>query len=207
MQSNIMLTSPSFENIIHSYGYAGIFIGTLIWGEIALIMGAFLASEAYLYLPLVILSSFLATLIGDQLLFFLGHFAGKKILDSRPRWSQKTTRVNELLFQHRNLIILFFRFFYGIRAVIPLVIGMSKVKTIQFAVLNMAGALIWAVVFGIGGYLAGNALALLIGHIQHYEKYVLGGIILLGVLIWIIRHGFRGRKDKKEAQVCMLKKS
>jgi membrane protein DedA with SNARE-associated domain len=196
IQSIIVPASPSFESIIHSYGYAGIFIGTLIWGEIVLIMGAFLASKAYLYLPLVILSSFLATLTGDQLLFLVGRFAGKRILDSRPRWSQKTTRVNELLFQHRTLIILFFRFFYGIRSVIPLVIGMSKVRTVQFAVLNMAGAFIWALVFGIGGYLAGNALALLVGHIQHYEKYVLAGMILIAVLIWIVKRGFDKVKGK-----------
>ena len=49
--------------------------------------------------------------------------------------------------QHQNLLILGFRFLYGLRSVTPFVIGMSGISWLRFALLNVIGAGIWASAF------------------------------------------------------------
>jgi len=52
-------------------------------------------------------------------------------------------RAERLFRRFRTPIILVFRFFYGIRAVLVFVIGMSRIPAGKFAVLNALGAAIW----------------------------------------------------------------
>jgi membrane protein DedA with SNARE-associated domain len=54
-------------------------------------------------------------------------------------------KAERLLNRFRTLLILIFRFLYGLRAVTPFVIGMSTVPTRTFVLLNAIGALVWAV--------------------------------------------------------------
>jgi len=83
-------------------------------------------------------------------------------------------------------MILSFRFLYGLRTVAPFVIGMSPVSVKKFISLNAAGALVWAVAVGSGGYLFGHALEIFVGKIKHYEVQVFTMIALLGLLVWTV---------------------
>jgi len=51
--------------------------------------------------------------------------------------------------------------------------------------LNAAGALVWATAIASGGYSFGHALEVLIGKLKSYEMYIMGGIAMVGLLIWI----------------------
>jgi membrane protein DedA with SNARE-associated domain len=63
--------------------------------------------------------------------------------------------------QFHTPMTLSFRFLYGLRTVVPFVIGMSTVSTKRFVLLNIVGAIVWAIVVGIvvgiGGYAFGHA--------------------------------------------------
>jgi membrane protein DedA with SNARE-associated domain len=61
---------------------------------------------------------------------------------------------------------------------------MSSVPSAQFIFLNAAGALVWAVTVGAGGYLFGEALEIMIGNVKRYEKIVLVVIAVIGLVIW-----------------------
>jgi membrane protein DedA with SNARE-associated domain len=92
-------------------------------------------------------------------------------------------------------MILSFRFFYGLRTVAPFVIGMSPVSVKKFILLNAAGALVWVVAVGSGGYRFGHAREIFFGKIKHYEVQVFAMIALLGLLLWTV-HFYRRRKHK-----------
>ena len=85
---------------------------------------------------------------------------------------------------------------YGIRTVTPFAIGMSRVPTGEFVLLNIIGASVWAIIVGTGGYLFGNALETLLGDIEHYEFHILGGIAIAGALTWALYLLYRYRKYK-----------
>jgi membrane protein DedA with SNARE-associated domain len=87
---------------------------------------------------------------------------------------------------------------YGLRTVIPFAIGMSQIKTGNFIILNVVGALVWAIVVGTLGYMFGAALEVIITDIEHYELEVITGICIIGILMWTLHFYRRKRLNGKK---------
>jgi membrane protein DedA with SNARE-associated domain len=178
------------EQIIATYGYLALFVGTFLEGETILIIGGMAAAHPehpLLDLRWAIFFSFLGSLSGDQLYFFIGRYKGAWILAKLPAWRPKIERVVALLERHSNWLLLTFRFFYGLRNVTSLGVGMSRVPIWRFAVLNSLGAMIWALAFGMGGYLFGQVMMSAVGHFKKYQLEALGAVCLAALVIWVLR--------------------
>jgi membrane protein DedA with SNARE-associated domain len=180
------------ESIIDPYGYLALLIRTFLEGETILVMGGFAAHQGYLHLPWVIAAAFVGTLCGDQLYFYLGRRHSQALLARRPLWQAKIDRVHGLSERYQYPLLLGFRFLYGLRTVIPFVIGMSRIPAGLFISLNIVGALVWAVLIGTAGYLFGNAVEAVIADIKHCELEVFALVGIVGLLLWFLY--FRGRK-------------
>jgi membrane protein DedA with SNARE-associated domain len=183
----------NFEELVTHYGYIALLIGTFLEGETILVIGGLLAHRGYLELPYVIASAFAGTFFGDQLYFYIGRIKGKKFIDSRPLWQAKSRRVLALLEKHQTLLILGFRFIYGIRTVTPFVLGSIGISPLRYLLLNICGALLWAMAIGILGFYFGQALELVIGEVKRYEKAVIATLLFLSAVIWL----FLRWRDKK----------
>jgi membrane protein DedA with SNARE-associated domain len=184
----------SLEQLLQNFGYPALLIGTFLEGETVLVLAGVAAKMGYLKLGWVILIAFVGTFLGDQLYFFLGRRHGKPFLLRHPGWSTRVEKAQSLLDRHERLLVVGFRFLYGLRTVTPFVIGMSGISTRRFFVLNAAGALVWATGFAILAYLFGHALELLLGDIKRYEETLFVIIVSVGAFVWA---GDRYRKRKK----------
>lgn len=185
------------EEFIRTYGYAAVFIGTFFEGETTLVVGGFLAQRAYLELPWVIAAAFFGTLCGDQMYYYLGRIKGVEFLERRPRWKRKSARVRMLLREHQTIVVLGFRFLYGVRTVVPFLIGTSKVSPMRFFVLNVIGVSVWAVAVGVAGYFLGQTAALILADVERYELWILGILGGAGVLGWALWWGFERRSSSR----------
>ena len=99
-----------------------------------------------------------------------------------------------------NKLILGFRFVYGIRTVTPFVLGASGVAPTRFLILNMIGALTWALAIGVAGFYFGKVLELMLGQLKDYEMLILGSMAGIALIAWlgrrlIVNHG-RRRDDR-----------
>lgn len=191
----------TLESLIITYGYPILFVGTLLEGETAIIIGGFLAHRGYLQLPGVILVAFLGTFVADQFFFWLGQTQGKAFLERRPGWQPGVTRASRLLEQYGLWLIVGFRFLYGLRTVIPLVIGLSGFSPKQFMLLNAFGGLIWAVVITAAGYAFGQVFELVLTDIHRYELWIVLGLAISGSAVWLYfktRSKYVNRDDKGE---------
>ncbi len=176
----------SLEQLISTYGYAAIAVGAFVEGETVLVLGGLAAQRGYLELSWVMVSAFGGTVMGDQFFFYVGRVKGRRILEKRQRWKSKAEKVFLLLDRHQTLLILGFRFLYGLRVATPIVLGASRIAPVRFLVLNMAGALTWTLSIGAMGYLFGNALEVLIGDVKRYELWLFIGVAALGVLARVV---------------------
>jgi membrane protein DedA with SNARE-associated domain len=172
------------ENLIHSYGFLTVIVGTFFEGETVLILAAFSAHQGYLPLSEVILAAFVGTLAGDQFYFYLGRRHSLTLLGRRPSWKSRIDRANRLLVRFQTAVILSSRFLYGLRTVFPFAIGMSSVPTGKFLILNVIGAAVWSTSLGYGGYYFGHALQMALRNAKTYEFWVLGLIAVIGILVW-----------------------
>jgi membrane protein DedA with SNARE-associated domain len=187
----------SLERLIDAHGYLAVLLGTFLEGETILILGGVAAKLGYLELTWVIVYGFAGSLIGDQLAFFLGRWRGRSLLQRYPAWNRRASRVGNLLEVHHVPVILGFRFLYGLRNLTPFVLGMNGLPIVQFALLNVVGAALWAGVIGTLGYSLGHAADLLLGDVRRYEIELLAAVALVGVLSWAVHAGLRmrGRRD------------
>ncbi len=174
------------EAYIEHYGYLAVLLGTFLEGETVLVLAGFAAHRGYLNLPLVICSAFTGTVIGDQLFYYLGRTHGQVVLNRRPSWRAKVEKSQALIATHQILIILCFRFLYGLRTVTPFTLGLAGVPRRVFIPLNILGASIWSVAIGWAGYLFGQALETLFGRLKHLELWIMMGIAVLGLAIWLV---------------------
>lgn len=182
------------ECLIRSYGYWALLIGTFFEGETILIVGGLLAKLGLLKLSTVMVVAFVGSFSGDQMYFYIGYFKGREVLSKYPKWGRRVDRVHKVIERYRNLIMLGFRFVYGMRIMTPFVIGLDKqVNVIRFSILNAIGAVIWSITIAAGGYFFGYALEGFVKDVKKYEIHVILVISAIGIILWIIH---RYRNDK-----------
>ena len=181
------------EQLITHYGYITVLIGAFLEGETIVIIAGFAAHRGYLELPYVMVATFIGAYLGDQFYFYIGHFKGQAFINKRPTWQAKTARVFRLLEKHQTLLILGFRFIYGIRTVTPFILGSSGISPLRFLVLNFCGALSWSIVISSLGYYFGQVLELFIGKIKSYEKWIILALLLMSIIVWFVAK-WRDRK-------------
>jgi membrane protein DedA with SNARE-associated domain len=186
----------TFHSLIREFGYLAVFIGTFLEGETILVVAGFVAYEAYLQLPLVVLAAFLGSLFGDQLYFFIGRYKGRSLLKKYPTWESRVSRFRKLMDRHGTWFILIFRFLYGLRTVAPFAIGLSNVTLKKFIVLNVISAAIWAATLGVLGYFFGQVMEAVLHDIKKYELIIMAGLFIVAAVIFLIRH-IRNRRRIK----------
>jgi len=175
------------ESLIITYGYAVIFIGTFFEGETILIIGGFLAHRGYLHLPVVIVAAIAGSFFGDQLYFLIGRYRGQTVLEKHPEWRIRVDRFMNKFTRYTTLIILSFRFLYGLRTISPFAIGLSDIAALRFFIFNLISAIVWATSFGIAGYLFGHAMELIIADVKKYEIIIIGCITVIAVFIVLFK--------------------
>ncbi len=181
------MEAGNLQHLIEHYGYLAVFIGALVEGETILVMAGFLAHEGYLNLVGVMAIAAFGGFLGDQFFFALGRYRGREVLTRFPSLQARATRVGLLVLRYQNWLIVFIRFMYGLRVAGPILLGMTPVSHVRFAVVNLLGAIIWATLIGGAGYLFGQAVGLFLRDAQRYQAFALGTILLLGIGFWIYR--------------------
>lgn len=164
--------------LIQNYGYAIVFLLTLLEGETVVALAGFAAEQGHLRLFPVIIVAILGASIGDQLFFYFGRLKGKRYLARRPHLTERVDRIHLLLERHQSWIIFSSRFMYGFRMVIPIALGTSGVKASKFFLFNLAGAIVWGIFFSVGGYVFGGAIETFLGHVKRAEKFIIFGVLL-----------------------------
>ena len=182
------------ETFLAKYGYIAILLGTAFEGETIMIMGGFSAHRGYLkLLPWVVLAGFVGNFIQNQVYFILGRRYGNRTVEKHPDWKPRLQQVQSWLARYRSFLIVGLRFVPGFRTIGGVAIGMSDVSAGRFVVLNLIGAVLWAVVIGVLGFLCGHVLELIMGEIKHLEVPILIGIAVVGGLLFFVHRRRRGK--------------
>ncbi len=188
----------SLEELIASYGYLAVLVITFIEGETIVILAGVAAQLGYLDVNWVIVTAIAGSFAGDQLWFYIGRHWGPKIIAKRLSWQEGAQKVYRHLDRHQYWLILTFRFYYGLRNVTPFVCGSAGIPRLRFFTLNLIGAIVWAIAFASIGYGLGEAASqIFIEDFKRYGLYLLGGLMVVGLVIWLttlIRHRRKARE-------------
>jgi membrane protein DedA with SNARE-associated domain len=167
----------------------------LVPSETVVITAGNLASTGDLVLPLVILSAAAGAVVGDNISYFIGKWAGERTVRRLFR-SEKAHRgfdwAEEQLERRGFYIIVIARFIPGGRTAVTFTSGYTQgMPWRKFIVADVVAGLVWATYAAMLGYVGGKTF-----EEQPWKGLLLGFAIALGValLVEAIRH-FRNRRQ------------
>lgn len=183
--------------LIDSYGYPALFIGTFLEGETILLLAGLASHRGYMSLPVVMATACCASVLGDQLYFWIGRRYGSA-LASRFTWlEQGAARVRHLLHRFHTPLILSIRFLYGLRIAGPIALGMTReIPWRRYLILNLIGGVIWAIAIAGLGFVFGSALELVLADLRRYELWAFAGLLLMAGLVGLVLHRRRRSGSK-----------
>lgn len=173
--------------LIETHGYWVLAAGCLLEGETVVVLAGFAARRGYLDLFAVIALASAMGFLSDQFYFWLGRRHGPAMVARWPAVRRQADRVHRLVERYHAAVIIGVRFAYGLRIAGPVLIGMSTVSAVRFALLNALGAMLWGSLFGAVGWIFASAAEALLGEIRQVEGILLLTLAAAGALTWWIR--------------------
>jgi membrane-associated protein len=171
------------------FGETAVFLGFVLPGEIAAVLGGVLASRGHLSLPLVIIIVVAAAITGPFIGYEIGKRMGDRLFRSRPlrRVQGGVDRTRSVLARRGGAAVLLGRFVAIVRALMPAAAGAAQVRYRTFTLYNVLGGLIWGVGYVLLGYLAGAAYAVIEREVGTWLAIVIGAIVVAAVAVWLYR--------------------
>ena len=179
--------------VIAGYGTLAVFLvvmlesaGVPMPGETVLVSAAVYASTRRgLDIRLVVAAAAVAAVLGDNIGFWVGRTFGRHVVERigpRIGLDARKQRLGQYLFKRYGGPIVFFgRFVALLRTYAALLAGINRLPPLTFLFWNAAGGVVWALVFGLGGYLLGQGIERVAGP-AGYVALALG--LAAGVAGW-----------------------
>jgi len=177
------------EEFIARYGYIAIFILTFFEGESVLIAAGFLAFTGHLNAVTVVVVSTAASYLGHGAFFLIALYKREAFFTLIRRFVKvNLLKLEALMAKYGTAALFISQWLYGFRLLSAAVLGLSRMGTLKYFILQFISCLIWAVICTSGGYFFGATLKNLLGDVKHYEPYIAGCVLAAGFLIWFIRY-------------------
>ena len=168
----VLFTLPALE--------APAFLGLVLPGELALLLGGVLAHQDRLSLPAALAAGTAGALAGDSTGYWIGRRWGPRLLDSRVGRRiapGRLHRVESLLLRGGGRALFVGRCTAGARVLLPGLAGMLGLRYRTFALWTGAAATAWAAAHVLLGYAAGAGWR----HVHH-----LTGRVGLGLALTVV---------------------
>lgn len=190
--------------VINSLGYIGIILVMIlevvipfIPSELVLPFSGFAVANGSLSLPGVIAAGTLGATIGSTIVYGVTHAIPDPIIyrfvDRWGKWfgvSSKDVKRADAWFDRNAILAVFVcRMIPGLRTVISIPAGLSKMHPVPFLLATSIGSALWTTLLVSAGYLLGDQYEA-IANLVSISSYVILAIVIaiIGFFIWRRRH-------------------
>ncbi|MFF5174646.1 DedA family protein [Micromonospora sp. NPDC000089] len=176
---------------------ASTFLGLLVPGEVAVLVGGVLAHEGRLPLWAVVVAALAGAALGDQTGYLVGRRYGHRLLARTPRRfvrSGELRRALDLVRRRGASAVVLGRWAAALRALVPGLAGLSGIPQRTFTAANLTGGALWAVTVALLGYLFGASYRLLERRLGLGGEAVLA-VVLVALALRLWRHRRAARRD------------
>jgi len=203
------------QQLINAFGgYAVLIVCAFVFFETAFIVTSFLPGDSLLFIlgitmasattahlipfPVAVLLVLICAVAGSQVGFEVGNKVGTPLFERGHGWifnPKVVKRTHDLFEQYGARAVILARFVPVIRALVPMLAGISYLERPKFLRYNVIGASAWVIGFMCLGYFAGQVPII---H-DHLETAVLTIVVLssLPMPIEVLRHWLKNRKAAK----------
>jgi membrane protein DedA with SNARE-associated domain len=204
------LATSELTHFLTAYGYwAVVFfvamesMGIPFPGETILLVAAIYGGTTHrLSLSLVIIAAASGAILGDNIGYWVGREGGYRLLrryGHSLRLDERKVKLGQYLFRkHGGKVVFFGRFIAVLRALAAFLAGTNRMPWRPFLLFNALGGIIWATLYGLGGYFLGDNIHRLAGPLGPITV-ALGLLITLAFLVFVRRNEQRLEEEAEHA--------
>ncbi|CCH77218.1 conserved membrane hypothetical protein [Nostocoides japonicum T1-X7] len=166
-----------------------LFVGFVVPGETAAIVGGVTASVGHTALWAVVLVVVSAAIIGDSVGYQVGRTLGPRLLGHRRLDGRRAQidRAQDTLRRRGGSAVFLGRWTAFFRAVMPALAGASRMRYLTFLTWNAVGGLVWGTAVAVAGYFAGQSYQ----RLEHWlgtGTAIGAAVVVVGVIVvWQVR--------------------
>jgi membrane protein DedA with SNARE-associated domain len=192
------------KDLVHEYGVWVVFglvflesIGLPLPGEATLVSAAvFAGTTQELGIPAVLLSAAFGAILGSAISFWIGDRYGYPLLlryGSYIGLTEMRIKIAQYLFRRRGMaIVLIARFVAVLRSVVGFIAGANRMPFANFMIASSAGAVAWALFYGLGAYYLGKG-------VERFAGPFAIALAVAGVLVAVSLIRYWRRKEQELA--------
>jgi len=189
--------------LISSWGYVGIFLFMALESsfipvpsEAVMIPAGALAALGQMNIVLAFLAGVLGNIVGAIICYYIAFFVGRRGIESLSAKYGKyflmskdsITKTDVYFEKHGHITILIARLIPGVRHLISLPAGFSKMNIVEFITYTAIGSSIWNVVLLSLGFVLGRNSSLISQYLQLITIIVVViAILVVGIYWWMHR--------------------
>ena len=206
-----MFSAHGLEHLLGEYGYGLVFavigleaMGLPLPGESMIVAAAvYAATTGKLSIYGVMAAAIAGAIMGDNAGYLIGRWLGVRALRRYGKHvglTEKRLELGRYLFKHYGGRVVFLgRFIAILRTFVALLAGANSMHWKTFLLWNAIGGVVWATLYGVGGYLLGNLMTRLAGPIGIGIGVVAAVVIV--ILVIFLRRNETRLEEKASAEM------
>lgn len=185
-------------DIVNSLSYLGIFLSIFLLPipqEIILPLAGFMAAQGRLSLIYVVITAVMGSVASVLPWYCVGRYVGEKRLKAwlarHGTWLKLSAKDFEKakgwFNRYGDKAVLFSQFIIGVRTLIALPAGISRMSLSRFLLYVAFSAAMWQGLLAYAGYLLGNQYGLVNQYLSPIFHKIIIFILFILVIVWLIR--------------------
>ncbi|MBB5916112.1 membrane protein DedA with SNARE-associated domain [Nocardia transvalensis] len=181
-----------------------IFVGFVIPGETAAVLGGVAASQGHVLLWAMIAVVIAAAIVGDSVGYEVGKHVGPRLLGASilDRHRGRLDRAQDFLARRGGWAVFLGRFTAFFRAVMPALAGTSRMPYRRFLAFNAVGGIVWGATFVTLGFVAGQSYEAVAKTVGRGMAIAVVAIIVIALIVWKVRERRHDRTLEVEYQAA-----
>ena len=171
------------------FGEAAFFFGFVVPGETAVLLGGFLANQGHLDIVTLIGIVVISAILGDTVGYEVGKRLGPRLLRVGifRKHQSRLDGAQDMLRRRGGPAVFLGRWTAFLRAVMPGLAGLSRMRYRVFLFWNALGGIAWGITFSLVGYFAGASYEKVASTIGKGAAVVLAVAVISGLVVWRVR--------------------
>lgn len=182
--------AQNLVDLIFDWGYVGIFLLMSIESsfipfpsEIVLIPAGYLAFKGEMSIAMIMFSALGGSMVGAFINYYLALMLGRKILRKYGKYffinENAIEKMDGYFAKHGHISTFIGRLVPGIRQLISIPAGLSRMNLTLFSIYTALGASIWAFILVMVGYTIGENKELIDTYLKQITIFVFIAVVLL----------------------------
>jgi membrane protein DedA with SNARE-associated domain len=183
--------------LLREYGLWAVFFGTMIEGDLTLLLAGVLARAGLFTFGEALLVGTAGGVVGDSLSYFIGARFRQRALTLKL-FLKARARIEKLMNRFGVLSVFIVKYVYGLRTASAIFWGLAQFGYLKFVALTVASCFVWVGLLAGLGFTFATGVEKLIGDLHRIQIILLIALIIIATVYIISRFERQVIEDEKK---------